>query len=202
MPRQPAAQSSPVYQFAAALFPASYPSVSVFRNATMSLISASSSAGLSPGLRSNGASVFRLVQYAAADRRTSALSPSRPDSTSPDSCRVPHKSAPPDPANDKYRYGRTWKMTKRTRRTHSAAFKAKVAMAAVKRERMLPELAQQFDLHPNQTTECKRQSQERAARRVQRRRHGVKRTAGRFEGGMTGLPPSKPTRLSDTDNYS
>lgn len=34
-------------------------------------------------------------------------------------------------------------MTKRTRRTHSEAFKAKVALAAVKGERTLSELAQQ-----------------------------------------------------------
>ncbi len=52
-------------------------------------------------------------------------------------------------------------MTKGTRRTHSAAFKAKVA--AVKGERTLAELAQQFDVHPNQITEWKRQLQERAA---------------------------------------
>lgn len=54
-------------------------------------------------------------------------------------------------------------MTKRTRRTHSAAFKAKVALAAVKGERTLAELAQQFDVHPNQITEWKRQLQERAS---------------------------------------
>ncbi len=54
-------------------------------------------------------------------------------------------------------------MTKRIRRTHSAAFKAKVALAAVKGERTLAELAQQYDVHPNQITEWKRQLQERAA---------------------------------------
>ncbi len=54
-------------------------------------------------------------------------------------------------------------MTKRTRRTHSAAFKAKVALAAVKGERTLAELAQQYDVHPNQITEWKRQLQARAA---------------------------------------
>jgi len=41
-------------------------------------------------------------------------------------------------------------MRKRTRRTHSSAFKAKVALAAVKGDRTLAELAQQFDVHPNQ----------------------------------------------------
>ena len=41
-------------------------------------------------------------------------------------------------------------MTKQTRRTHSSAFKAKVALAAVRGEKTLAELAQQFDVHTNQ----------------------------------------------------
>jgi transposase-like protein len=45
----------------------------------------------------------------------------------------------------------------------SGAFKAKLALAAVKGEQTLAELAQQFDVHPNQITEWKRQLQERAA---------------------------------------
>ena len=48
-------------------------------------------------------------------------------------------------------------MTKRSRRTHSAAFKAKVALAAVKGEKTLAELAEHFDVHPNQITTWKNQ---------------------------------------------
>ncbi|WP_404990141.1 transposase [Caballeronia sp. LZ065] len=54
-------------------------------------------------------------------------------------------------------------MKKRTRRRHSAGFKAKVALAAVKGERTLADLAQQSDVHPDQITEWRRQLQERAA---------------------------------------
>ena len=41
-------------------------------------------------------------------------------------------------------------MTKRPRRNHSPVFKAKVAVAAIKGEKTLIELAQDFDVHPNQ----------------------------------------------------
>lgn len=40
-------------------------------------------------------------------------------------------------------------MSKRPRRNHSPAFKAKVALAAVKGEKTLAELAQQYDVHSN-----------------------------------------------------
>jgi transposase len=43
-------------------------------------------------------------------------------------------------------------MRKGSRRTHSPAFKAKAALAAVKAEETLSELAQQFDVHANQIT--------------------------------------------------
>jgi transposase len=54
-------------------------------------------------------------------------------------------------------------MTKRTRRNHSPAFKAKVALATVKGEKTLAELAQQFDVHPNQITIWRGQLLEGAA---------------------------------------
>lgn len=48
-------------------------------------------------------------------------------------------------------------MSRRTRRNHSAAFKAKVALAAIKGEKTLAELAQQYDVHPTQVTAWKAQ---------------------------------------------
>ena len=48
-------------------------------------------------------------------------------------------------------------MTKRPRRNHSPAFKAKVAVAALKGEKTLAELAQQFDVHPNQIAQWRTQ---------------------------------------------
>ncbi len=50
----------------------------------------------------------------------------------------------------------------RKRRNHSASFKAKVAVAALKGDRTLAELAQQFDVHPNQIQEWKRRLLDRA----------------------------------------
>jgi hypothetical protein len=54
-------------------------------------------------------------------------------------------------------------MTRRARRTHSPAFKTKVAFAAIKGEKTLAELAKQFDVHPNQITAWKTQLLDGAA---------------------------------------
>ena len=52
---------------------------------------------------------------------------------------------------------------KRTRRNHAPGFKAKVALAAIKGDKTLAELAEHFDVHPNQISEWKQQLQESAA---------------------------------------
>jgi len=54
-------------------------------------------------------------------------------------------------------------MSRRTRRNHSPAFKAKVALAAVKGDRTLAQLAEQFEVHPNQIASWKAQLEGGAA---------------------------------------
>src|ERR1700686_581902 len=54
-------------------------------------------------------------------------------------------------------------MSRRPRRNHTPAFKAKVALAAIKGDRTLVELAEQFDVHPNQITSWKAQLEGGAA---------------------------------------
>ena len=54
-------------------------------------------------------------------------------------------------------------MSRRPRRNHSPAFKAKVALAAIKGEKTLSELADQFDVHPNQITTWRTQLMDGAA---------------------------------------
>jgi len=54
-------------------------------------------------------------------------------------------------------------MPRRPRRNHSPAFKAKVALEALKGEEPIIEIAERFDVHPNQITKWKRQLVEQAA---------------------------------------
>src|SRR4029077_434877 len=54
-------------------------------------------------------------------------------------------------------------MSRRPRRNHTPAFKSKVALAAVKGDRTLAQLAEQFDVHPNQIPSWKAQLESGAA---------------------------------------
>ena len=54
-------------------------------------------------------------------------------------------------------------VVRRVRRTHNAEFKARVALTALRQDKTMAQLCQEFDLHVNQITEWKRQLVERAA---------------------------------------
>lgn len=54
-------------------------------------------------------------------------------------------------------------VAKRVRRQHTGAFKAQVALAALREDKTMAQLCQEFDLHANQITDWKRQLLERAA---------------------------------------
>ena len=54
-------------------------------------------------------------------------------------------------------------MSRRPRRNHTPGFKAKVALAAIKGDRTVAQLAEQFDVHPNQVTAWKAQLESGAA---------------------------------------
>ena len=65
------------------------------------------------------------------------------------------------------------KSARRTRRTHSPAFKARVALAALRDEKTMAELCKEFELHASQVIEWKRQLLEGAADVFGRDPHGA-----------------------------
>ena len=76
------------------------------------------------------------------------------------SCQFPSVLAPSGPNLHRTfnrRSSRPGGNPRRARRNHAPAFKAKVALAAIKGEKTLADLAQQFDIHSNQITQWKAQ---------------------------------------------
>ena len=72
-------------------------------------------------------------------------------------------------------------MAKRPRRNHSPAFKAKVALAANKGDKTLAELAEQFDVHPNQIQDWRKRLLENADTVFGRGQQQQEETAGQVK---------------------
>jgi transposase-like protein len=72
-------------------------------------------------------------------------------------------------------------MNRRPRRNHTPGFKAKVALAAVKGNRTIAQLAEHFDVHPNQITAWKAQLEGGRFRSFRLGEHGAGHAGHRRE---------------------
>ena len=72
---------------------------------------------------------------------------------------------------------------KRTRKKHNAGFKTKVALAAIKGDRTVAELASEYGVHPNQIYNWKKQLLDNATPATEKARL----TTGRWPDGQYGL---------------
>ena len=85
---------------------------------------------------------------------------------------------------------------KRKRRVFGGAFRAKVALAAVKGDKTLAELASQFDVHPNQVSAWRKELIDRAAELFEdRRRQKRDDEASRGRTVRADRPPEDGGRL-------
>ena len=79
---------------------------------------------------------------------------------------------------------------KQTRKKHSAGFKAKVALAAIRGDRTIAELASEFGVHPNQIYNWKKQLLDGAASVFE---GGGTAAEGTGSSAQVDLPPEKWT---------
>jgi transposase-like protein len=88
-------------------------------------------------------------------------------------------------------------MTRRARRNHTPAFKAKVALAALKGEKTLAELAQFFDVH------ARRLAAGRGRRRARRHQNRCRPRLGHARGrSRPAAPPCDPRPAAPQSNIA
>ena len=78
-------------------------------------------------------------------------------------------------------------MTKKTRRRIDAGLKAKIALEALREQATVADLAQRYEVHPNQIYAWKKQLQDQAARAFDRASGGTRRR--RMSGRSSGCTP-------------
>ena len=74
-------------------------------------------------------------------------------------------------------------MARRPRRTHSATFKAQVAVAALRGDKTIAEITEKFEVHPNQVTAWKAQLLERSSEAFGEKADGTPVSQHREDGG-------------------
>jgi len=84
-------------------------------------------------------------------------------------------------------------MMRRPRRTFSAEFRAKVAIAALKGDKTLAELAEQFELHPNQIIQLRQHALEHMAELFEKDK--APKPSGISGDDLKGNPPLEPRGL-------
>ncbi|MGB8366019.1 MAG: transposase [Rhizomicrobium sp.] len=87
-------------------------------------------------------------------------------------------------------------MTRRPRRNHTPAFKAKAALAAIKSKKTLADLAQVFDVHPNQITAWKAPARRASFRQLSQLARRNTPHQGRAHGARAQYPSRQRSNMS------